>query len=235
MNEKAKIAIFAWEAGKVPKGLLQLETLKGNSTNPESFDFPIRIARITGANRQTILENPDRAVMERMKETAAQLEREGIKGITTSCGFNAIFQKEISAAVSIPIFTSSILQIPFIRALYGNDRPIVVLTAQKSSLKPEHFAAAGVDDLKNLAVYGMELSSQWRRMREDFHAELDLPLLEREVVDIALAGVRENPGTCAVLFECTDMPPFAAEVRERSGLPVFDFCTMTNYLHSAIA
>jgi len=35
-------------------------------------------------------------------EAAIQLEKEGVKGITTSCGFLAPFQKQLADAVSIP-------------------------------------------------------------------------------------------------------------------------------------
>ncbi len=37
MNEK--IAVLHWESGHVPLGLLQLEKLAGNSTNPRSYPF----------------------------------------------------------------------------------------------------------------------------------------------------------------------------------------------------
>ena len=39
-KQKPKIAILRWEEGQVPMGLLQLEHLPGNSTNPASYPFP---------------------------------------------------------------------------------------------------------------------------------------------------------------------------------------------------
>ena len=62
----AKIGILCWEAGQVPRGLMQLETLIGNSTNPASYDYPVRFHRVRGANVHTILENPDPDVLRTM-------------------------------------------------------------------------------------------------------------------------------------------------------------------------
>ena len=68
------------------------------------------------------------------------MEEEGIQAITTSCGFNAVFQTELSKAVPVPVFTSALLQIPFIKNLIG-DRPIGVLTANGKALTRKHFTA----------------------------------------------------------------------------------------------
>jgi hypothetical protein len=38
----------------------------------------------------------------------------------------------------------------------------------------------------------------------------------------------------AFVLECTDLPPFAAEIRASTGLPVFDFMTMVNYIHATL-
>jgi len=212
-----------------------LETLKGNSTNPETFDFPVLIERIPGACSETVIRKPDPVVMGRMIARAVYLESIGVKCITTSCGFNAIFQREIASSVKIPFFSSSLIQIPFIRSIYGVEREIIVVTARKGSLKKEHFEATGTTDLSGLHIYGMsEDCGEWRKMREDFNAELDLVLLKKQFVEIVVGAVKEHPESVAILFECTDMPPFSDPVREATGLPVFDFVTMTEFVYNAV-
>jgi len=44
-------------------------------------------------------------------EGVKELEKEGVKAITASCGFTVLSQEELAAAVNIPVFTSSVLQI----------------------------------------------------------------------------------------------------------------------------
>ena len=193
------------------------------------------VERIPGACGKTVIQDPDPAVMQRMIDKAAELESMGVRCITTSCGFNAIFQKEISSALKIPFFSSSLVQIPFIRAMYGNSRDIIVITARKANLKEEHFNATGTYDMSGLHIYGMrEECGEWKKMGEDFNAELDLALLEEQFVTIVLNAVREHPETVAIVYECTDMPPFSEVVRNTTGLPVFDFVTMTEYVYSAV-
>ena len=234
-TDAAKFAIFAWEAGKIPRGLMQLETLRGNSTNPQTFDFPIIIERIPGACAETVIQNPSPLVLKSMINRAQELQKMGIKGITTSCGFNAIFQKEIYKTVKIPFFSSSLLQIPYIRAVYGNKRDIIIFTARKANLRQEHFFATGTTDISNLHLYGMkEESKEWLKMNTHFDANIDIEVLKKDFVRLAKKALNEHPDAVAFLFECTDMPPFSQLVRDTVGLPVYDFVTMTRYFYNAV-
>jgi UDP-N-acetylmuramate--alanine ligase len=38
----------------------------------------------------------------------------------------------------------------------------------------------------------------------------------------------------AILLECSDLPPYAAALHRETGLPVFDFTTLINWVHSAV-
>ena len=63
---------------------------------------------------------PDVTLIEPFIAAARELEADGVRAITTSCGFLAMFQKEMAAAVDIPVFTSSLLQAPVVyRMLKG--------------------------------------------------------------------------------------------------------------------
>jgi hypothetical protein len=64
--------------------------------------------------------------------------------------------------------------------------------------------------------------------------ELDFERVEREVVTVAGSLIEENPSVKALLFECTDLPPYAAAVQEATGLPVFDYSTLIDYVFSAV-
>jgi aspartate/glutamate racemase len=65
-------------------------------------------------------------------------------------------------------------------------------------------------------------------------AEIGLAVIEQEVLGTALGALQKHPGIQAFVLGCTDLPPYSEAIRRRSGLPVFDFITMVNYLHSAI-
>jgi len=233
-TQAPKIGMLCWETGQVPKGLLQLETLVGNSTNPASYAFPVRFHPVAGANVHSILENPDPAVLRTMIADARTLASQGIKAITTSCGFNAIFQQELAEAVSVPVFTSSLLQVPFVKRIHGPKSEICILTANAGALRPEHLSSVGISSADGLHILGLEQCEEWMRMFAEPDAEIDLAVIEREVLSTALRALEAHPGIRAFVLECTDLPPYAAMIRRHSGLPVFDVISMINYLHSSL-
>ena len=114
MEKKPKICILRWEGGKVPEALLNLEMLPGNSTNPASYPFEIKMVQVPGACMETVMYNPSQKLLNDMIDMANKLvKEEGIKAFTTSCGFNAIFQKGLADAVEVPVFTSSLLPVSY--------------------------------------------------------------------------------------------------------------------------
>ncbi|NML85289.1 aspartate/glutamate racemase family protein [Polaromonas sp.] len=230
----AKIGILCWETGQVPKGLQQLETLVGNSTNPASYDYPVRFNPVRGANVHTILENPDPGVLQTMITDAKAMAAQGIRAITTSCGFNAIFQQQLAEAVSVPVFTSSLLQVPLVQRIHGPKSEICILTANAGALRPEHLSSVGIERTEGLCILGLEQCEEWMRMFAEPDAEIDLAAIEQEVLGTALRALDQHPGIRAFVLECTDLPPYAAAIRRHSGLPVFDFISMVNYLHSSL-
>lgn len=230
----AKIGILCWEAGHVPKGLLQLETLVGNSTNAASYDYAVRFHRVRGANVHTILEKPDQAVLRTMIADARMMASEGIKAISTSCGFNAIFQRELAQAAGVPVFTSSLLQVPLARQILGQGSEVCIITANAGSLGMEHLKSAGIASIDGVHIVGLEQCAQWNAMFSDPDTEIDLGTIEQQVLGAARRALLAHPAIRAFVLECTDLPPYSAAIRRQSGLPVFDFITMVNYLHSVI-
>jgi len=233
-SEAAKIGILCWETGQVPKGLQQLETLVGNSTNPASYRYPVRFNPVRGANVHTILENPDQTVLRTMIADAQAMASQGIKAITTSCGFNAIFQRELVANLDVPVFTSSLLQVPLARQIHGPASEICILTANAGALRAEHLTSVGIASMTGLHVLGLEQCREWNRMFAEPDAGIDLDVIEQEVLGTAIQALKEHPQIRAFVLECTDLPPYSAAIRRQSGLPVFDFISMVNYLHSVI-
>lgn len=233
-NNSPKIGMLCWEAGHIPRGLVQTESLRGSSTNPDSFDFPVRYCRVKGANIQTILEKPDRDVLQTMIAGARAMVTDGVCAITTSCGFNAIFQEELANAVDVPVFTSSLLQVPLVRSMLGENRAIGVITAKKAALRKEHLRAVGITEDIPLRIFGLEDCREWGKIFRTPDDDVDLKLIEDEVVGVALKAKRRHPEIGAFVLECTDLPPFAQTIREGTECPVFDIVTMTNYVYQAI-
>lgn len=226
---KAKIGILRWEEGHVPQGLMQLENLKGNSTNPDSYPFEIDMRHVKGACTETIITHPSKEVMNEMIKIGKEMEKDGVKAIVGSCGFNAIFQKEIANALDIPVFMSSLLQVPYVANIIGKDKTIAVMTAYGSRLTKEHLECCGITDEK-IEILGLENCPEWNAIFDKEDEAVDMDLVEKEIMTTALEAVKKNPNIKAFVLECTDLPPFGPKIMEATGLPVFSINTLIGYM-----
>jgi len=232
--KKALIGVLAWDGGSSDT-LSQLESMHGNILNPASFDFPLRVIRVKGADYKTIVEHPDSVVLENMIAAARILEQEGIQAITTSCGFNAFFQKELAAAVNIPVFASSLIQVPSVYCSLKPEQAIGIITADKQHLTRQHFANTGISKSIQLKVASISDIGEFAKLRDNASVELDTELFIKQVVNVAEKLVKDNPEIGAVVLECTDLPPCASAIRKATGLAVFDIVTLLNMVYQAIA
>ncbi len=228
------LGVLCWEEGGSPKGLEQLESLTGNSINPLTYPFPVLFKKVEGANYQSVLVSPDARLVGPMLEAAESMIDQGVKAIITSCGFNAIFQKELADALKVPVYTSALLQIPLIRASLGRQK-LLVITASKQDLKPEHFHAVGVMDMHGIEIYGMEEMPEWSKISRSPDKPLSLEKVGKEVVSVAAVAKQEHPDLGAILLECTDLPPFADAVRKTVDLPVYDLMTMVTFIYKSLS
>lgn len=98
----------------------------------------------------------------------------------------------------------------------------------------EHLARANITNRENVLIYSMHEQPEWSRVYSDPNGPFDLDAVASEVVDVLRKGLEEHPDIGAVVFECTDLPPFASRVREELGLPVFDFNSMVGHIAMAL-
>ena len=226
------MGMLAWEKGKNSLG--QLEAIPGNIVHPETFRYPIQLIRVKGANYRTVVEQSNETVLAEMIKAAREMEAAGVKAITTSCGFNAIFQKELANAVAVPVFSSSLIQIPMVYNMLRQGQQIGIITADKKNLKRAHLEAVGIASCIPVCIAGMEDTGEFSSVRTDPEARVDSGKFIQEVVAVAAKLASENPNLGAIVLECTDLPPAAAAIREKLGLLVFDIVTLMNMIYESI-
>ena len=230
MEKKPKICILRWEEGQVLPAQLQLESLPGNSTNPASYPFEVMMLRVKGANMDTIEENPCQEMLDRFIVVCKELAAQGVKAITTSCGFTAYYQEGLAAAVPELVFTSALLQVPFIQTMVGPNRKVAVLTANKHHLREEHLRRAKIVDRDHLVILCLFDHPEWGGIYTHPNEEFNLEAVTDEVVGVVRKGLEENSDIGAVVLECTDLPPDSTRIRDELGIPVFDINTMISYV-----
>ena len=173
-------------------------------------------------------------LLEAFVEGARALEREGVGAITTNCGFLVKFQRELAAAVSVPVFTSSLLLVPLVHRMLAPGRRVGVLTVNAASLTGEHLEGAGIGRDIPLAIAGLEGEKEFTRVLLGDELELDVDLAREEHLRVARRLLAEHPDVGAIVLECTNMPPYAADIQRETGLPVFDVVSLVRMAHEAL-
>ena len=125
--------------------------------------------------------------------------------------------------------------IPVIHQMIKPDQSIVVVTASKKLLSGEFFSAVGADINHRIIVAGLDNSAVFNSMCMGGKAiSYETDDLRDDVIDSIQHAQKSNPQIGAVLLECTSLPPFAAAVKEHTGLPVFDFIACIEWMHRAL-
>lgn len=206
----------------------------GNVGNASTFPFPVRYHEVRGASIDRLLNQRDPSLLEPFIEGARKLEAEGVRAITGACGFMALFQHEIADAVNIPVFMSSMLQVPFIVNSLGRSKKVGIISANASQMTERHLRNVGITAEMPVVLYGMEEKYEFRSSVLEEKGTMDTDLVEKEILEVCDRMLAENPDIGAIELECSDLPPFAAAVHRHTGLPVFDFITMIRHFASAL-
>lgn len=205
-------------------GLLMLDAgftrLPGDIGHPDTFPFPVTRRIVRGADPSRVVEGGAAGLLDAFVAGGRALVAEGAQGIATSCGFLVTLQRELAAALPVPVATSALLLWPAIQATLPRGRCVGVLTFSAEALTARHRAAAGMPF--DAAVEGFAADSLFRAVYGDRGGASDRAALEREAVAAALRLVRHHPEVGAILCECTNLPPHAAAIRTATGLPVHD-------------
>jgi Asp/Glu/hydantoin racemase len=208
--------------------------IHGDMGNATTFPFPVRYHRVAGAAPDLVVRRGAEGLLDTFVDAARYLEREGVGAITTNCGFLVKFQRQMAAAVRVPVFTSSLLLVPMVHRLLAPGRRVGIMTVNAPSLTAEHLAGAGIGADIPLAVIGMETEKEFTRVMLDDEMEMDVDAAREEHIRIARRLVADHPDIGAIVLECTNMPPYADDIRRETGLPVFDITSLVRMAHDAI-
>jgi aspartate/glutamate racemase len=206
-------------------GILMLESRfprpLGDIGHPDSFPVPTRRLVVRGATAPKVVQDAAGLVasglLDAFTAAAHELEREGAAAITTSCGFLVLFQRELQDAVGVPLVTSSLVMLPPLLEKRGQ---VGLLTISSERLGPEHLTAAGVPRgrIADVIVQGVQPQGEFAGVILGDRTRMDVTKAAREVVEAAHELKRRAPAIDTVVLECTNLPPFAAQIEQATGL-----------------
>lgn len=216
-----------------PLGILMLDTSFerpiGDVGNAASWPFPVLYKRIAGATARKVVSGQDDDLLDAFVTAGQELVSEGAFALTTSCGFLALRQSKLSTRLAVPVATSSLLQIPSISATLPKGTTVGVITYDRASLTERHFQEVGVHEIPPIA--GLPNGGAFRGLIEG-RMQYDAEALGDELAMTVKDLLQHHPNVRALVFECTNLPPFSSRISRRFGLPVFDILTLGKWLHS---
>ncbi len=217
-------------------GILMLDArfprIPGDIGNATTWPFPVLYRVVRNATPDPACGMAPPALWRPSSRLARDLVRDGADGITTNCGFLSLFQEELSSALQVPVATSSLMQVDLVNRLLPPGRRAGILTISASTLTPRHLEAAGVP--ANTPVGSTEGGREFTRAILGNELELDVDLARQDNMEAAMALCAAHPDVGAIVLECTNMVPYAADVRMATGVPVFSMETFVSWFQSGL-
>jgi len=219
-------------------GILMLEArfprIHGDIGNATTWPFPVQYRVVKGASPNKIVRADPMELVDKFIDAAKELVEAGCDGITTNCGFLALTQDRISEAVPVPVATSSLMQIPMVQALLPPGKKVAVLTISKATLTSNHLRAAGVLNPENVPIFGTDDGLTFTRCILDDHDAIDFAECRQDMIAAAKEIVETDRDIGAIVMECTNMTPYAYDVRKVTGLPVFSIYSFVKWFHQGL-
>jgi hypothetical protein len=217
-------------------GILMLEArfprIPGDTGNAGTWPFPVLYKVVPGASPERVVRNRAAGLLPAFLDAAQELVALGADGITTTCGFLALYQQEIARHAGVPVATSSLMQVPCVDRLLPPGRRAGILTISAAHLSPDHLRAAGV--APDTPLVGTEGGREFTRAILGDEAELDVTAAEADIIEAGQTLVDRHKEVGAVVLECTNMAPYARTLSERIKLPVFDIVSFVTWFHAGL-
>ena len=205
--------------------------IRGDVGNPQTWSFPVRYGVVAGATAQAVVCDDVAPFVDAFIGAGRELIAEGCTGIATTCGFLSLIRPRLARELGVPVAASALEQYGQIAASLPPDRRVGVLTISESSLTPAHLAAAGVP--KGVVVRGMDGTAFARTILED-REDLDVEAARADMVTRAMSLQEAEPALGAIILECTNMVPYAADVARATRLPVYSIYTYLRWFEAGL-
>ncbi|MDD6194734.1 MAG: aspartate/glutamate racemase family protein [Lachnospiraceae bacterium] len=202
----------------------------GNVANASTYPFPVLYKEVDFPIER--LFEGDDSIETEIITAARELEAAGVRAIIGACGYFAHFQEKVADAVNVPVFLSSLCQLPMIKTGLSSKKKIAVLAASGDNINDDLLNKVGTDTERLLVKDIGSLESfapiRWGK------TTLDNGELTEALVQVVVDLQREHPNVGAILLECSDLPPYAKAIQGATGLPVFDFNTMIDLVYHSV-
>jgi hypothetical protein len=217
-------------------GILMLdnsfERYLGDIGNPATMPFPVLYRKVPNATTAAITTLQGDAFLEGFVAAGQALVADGADAIVTSCGFLAIYQRELANRLGVPVASSALLQIPLVDRLLPAGKRTGVLTFNGASLGRPHLEGVGAP--LDVPIVGLADGGRFQRALLGLATDDGYDIREGEAVDAAQRLVTKHPEVGAIVLECTNLAPHAAAIHAATALPVHDVWTLISWFYAGL-
>jgi hypothetical protein len=214
----------------------------GDVRNASAYPFPIQYEVAEGVDIHRLVVGEDKSpCLEPVLAAARKLEWMGCRAIAAECGYFAYFQGEVAQSVQVPVFMSSLLQVPLAQTLIGTDQVVGILMSQERHLTDRHLSSVGIEPGSNYVVAGAmddgrcpEFDHLWTERLRTSPPSAVFETAEREFLAVASGFFEEYPNMGAMVLECTGFPPFARALQRIIDIPILSWGTLLDYAYSVV-
>lgn len=215
----------------------------GDVRNASAYPFPIQYEVLEDLNcgNIAVCMGDEDMIFASILKAAKKLEWMGCRAIIAECGYFSYYQKKLAGLVDIPVFMSSMLQVPMIQQVIGPKKKVGIFCGYESTLSDDHLLNVGIDPESNICVRGScdnggcpEFLALWREEVRKELPESRYDQAEKEILDACRAFIKDYPEIGAIMLECTGFQPFARAIQRELDLPVFSWSTLMDYAYSVV-
>ncbi|HCH31340.1 MAG TPA: hypothetical protein DE045_00170 [Oceanospirillaceae bacterium] len=216
-------------------GILMLDSqfprIVGDVGNPATWGFTVDIEVVDNATPHAVVRQGD-DMLDAFIEAGQRLVQRGVSGIITSCGFLSIYQQELASALGVPVLTSSLMQVASVNATLPVNKRAAILTISKSALKDKYLHAANVP--LDTPIGSTEGGKEFSRRILNNEKTLNIELARQDNVNAAQALLATDSSIGALVLECTNMVPYAADIAAATGVPVYSMYNLVNWFQISL-
>ncbi|MCC0025984.1 MAG: aspartate/glutamate racemase family protein [Zhengella sp.] len=217
-------------------GILMLDArfprIPGDMGNARTWPFPVHYRIVRDATPDLVVRRGATGMLDAFVRAARDLVADGADGITTNCGFLSLFQDELAEATGVAVATSSLMQVEMVNRLLPAGKRAGILTISASTLTPLHLEKARVPE--GTPIGTTEGGREFTRAILDNALTLDVDAARADNVAAARALAEAHGDLGAIVLECTNMVPYAPDIRAATGLPVFSIYNLVSWFQAGL-
>ena len=212
----------------------------GDVRNTSVYPFPIQYEVAEDVDIWALVHEEDKSpCLEPILQAAKKLERMGCRPFAVECGYFAHFHREIAEIADVPVFMSSLLQVPLAQQLIGPDKVVDILMAQEAKLLPRHLEAVGILPGTNYVIgramdegHCQEFKNLWYAPTRPNPPQAYYDKAHEDFLEVGVKFFKMHPDRMAIFLKRTGMPPLARAFQREIDIPIFRWGTLLDYAYS---